>query len=212
MKKYRIRKPAVIGIYALTFISVFSGIYFIEKNLEPDNTFNEPNYDYVSKTNIEDQKPVPVVSNVPEVIRPYNDNNIVIVKDYYDYMADSEKQQKSLIYYEDTYMQSSGISYSNGENFDVLSILDGTVVKVKEDNLLGKIVEIRHDNNTISIYESLSEIYVKENDIVKQGDVIGKSGESNISKELGTHLYFELIIDGINVNPEKIYDKKVTEI
>ena len=211
MKKYRLRKPIIGAIYALTFISVFSGIYFIEKNLEPDNTFNEPNYDYVSKTNITEEK-IPVVSEVAELIRPYKDADIKIVKDYYDYKSDASKQVNSLIYYEDTYLQSSGVSYSNGNNFDVVSILDGTIVSVKEDNILGKTIEIRHDNDTISVYESLSEVYFKENDTVKQGEVIGKSGENNISKELGNHLYFELIIDGQNVNPEEYYNKKVTEI
>ena len=211
MKKYRLRKPIIGMIYALTFISVFSGIYFIEKNLEPDNTFNESEFNYVSKINI-NETPIPVVSSVPEIIRPYKSSDVILVKDYYDYKADKEKQKNALLYYEDTYLQSSGVSYSNGQVFDVVSILDGTVVKIKEDNILGKTVEIRHDNDTISIYQSLSEIYVNENDIVKQGDVLGKSGENNISKELGNHLYFELIINGQNVNPEEYYNKKVTEI
>lgn len=210
MKKYRLRKPIVVSIYALTFISVFSGIYFIERNLEPDNTFNEPNYDYVSKVNIDEN--VPVVADVPQIIRPYKATDIIVLKNYYDYQGDIEEQKNSLIYYEDTYLQSTGVSYGNGEIFDVISILDGTVISVKEDNILGKVVQVRHDNDTISIYESLSEVFVKENDEIKQGDVIGKSGESNISKELGNHLYFELIINGQNVNPEDYYNKKVTDI
>lgn len=210
MKKYRFRKPIIGAIYALTFISVFSGIYFIERNLEPDNTFNEPEFDYVSKINIEEQ--TPVVADVPEVIRPYTSSDISLVQNYYDYQGEIEDQKKSLIYYEDTYLQSTGVSYSNGEVFDVISILDGTVVSVKENNILGKTIEIRHDNDTISIYQSLSEIFVKENDVVKQGDIIGKSGENNISKELGNHLYFELIVNGQNVNPEQFYNKKVTEL
>lgn len=210
MKKYRLRKPIIGAIYALTFISVFSGIYFIERNLEPDNTFNEPEFDYVSKINIEEQ--TPVVADVPEVIRPYTSSDISLVQNYYDYQGEIEDQKKSLIYYEDTYLQSTGVSYSNGEVFDVVSILDGTVVSVKENNILGKTIEIRHDNDTISIYQSLSEIFVKENDVVKQGDIIGKSGENNISKELGNHLYFELIVNGQNVNPEQFYNKKVTEL
>ena len=210
MKKYRLKKPLIGMIYALTFISVFSGIYFIERNLEPDNTFNEREFDYVSKINIEEQ--VPVVADVPEIIRPYKATDILLVKNYYDYKGEASVQQNSLIYYEDTYLQSTGVSYSNGNPFDVVSILDGTVVSIKEDNILGKTIEIRHDNETISIYQSLSEVFVKENDQVKQGDIIGKSGENNISKELGNHLYFELIINGQNVNPEEYYNKKVTEL
>lgn len=210
MKKYRLRKPIIGMIYALTFISVFSGIYFIERNLEPDNTFNKTDFDYVSKINIDEQ--IPVVADDIQVIRPYTATDILPVKNYYDYQGEAENQKNSLIYYEDTYLQSTGVSYSNGNVFDVVSILDGTVLSVKEDNILGKKVEIRHDNDTISIYQSLSEIFVKENDTVKQGDIIGKSGENNISKDLGNHLYFELIVNGENVNPENYYNKKVTEL
>lgn len=210
MKKYRLRKPIIGMIYALTFISVFSGIYFIERNLEPDNTFNKPDFDYVSKINIDEQ--VPVVADVAQIIRPYTATDILPVKNYYDYQGEAENQKKSLIYYENTYLQSTGVSYSNGNIFDVVSILDGTVISVKEDNILGKKIEIRHDNDTISIYQSLSEVFVKENDTVKQGDIIGKSGENNISKDLGNHLYFELIVNGENVNPETYYNKKVTEL
>ena len=39
--------------------------------------------------------------------------------------------------------------------------------------------------------------------------LLGKSGQSNISADLGNHLYFELIIDNISVNPEEYYDKSL---
>lgn len=210
MKKYKLRKPVIYGIYALTFISVFSSIYFIEKSLEPNNTFNNNNVNYVSKTIFEDT--VPVVTYSIQIIRPYRDSDIKIVKNYYDYTADAENQKKALLYYEDTYLQSTGVAYSGKENFDVISILDGTVISVKEDNILGKTVQVRHNNEMISVYQSLSEVVVKENQTIKQGDLIGKSGMSNISKELNDHLHFELIVSGQNVNPEDYYNKKVSEI
>lgn len=58
-------------------------------------------------------------------------------------------------------MPNSGVDYGGKENFEVVSILDGTVIDVKEDDLLGKIVEIRHSNEMISVYQSLSEVTVK---------------------------------------------------
>ena len=45
-----------------------------------------------------------------------------------------------------------------------------------------------------------------------RGQTIAKSGTSNISTDLGNHLYFELIIDGVCVNPENYYDKLVNEL
>ena len=86
------------------------------------------------------------------------------------------------------------------------------MTEVKEDKLLGKIIQMKHDKDIISIYQSLSETSVKKGDTVKQGQVIGKSGTSNISTDLGSHLLFELIINGSTVNPEEYYDKLVSEI
>ena len=116
------------------------------------------------------------------------------------------------VYSENTYIQNSGVSYGKKDVFDVVSILDGTVIGVKEDNLLGKIIEIRHSNDVISVYQSLSEVNYKLNDNVMQGAVIGKSGMSSLSPELNNHLHFELFVKGINVNPENYYDKKLADL
>lgn len=211
MKKRVLRKWVVYGVYALTFLSVFSSIYFIEKSLAPENTFNnDKDYIYVSKTIFDDE--VPVVATTTQIIRPYKATDIDIAKNYYDYKADAQSQQKALLYYENTYLQNSGIEYKGSNNFDVVSILDGTVISIKTDNILGNVVEIRHDNDMISVYQSLSDVNVTENQDVKQGDTIGKSGTNNISKDLGDHLHFELIVNGQNVNPEEYYNKNINEI
>lgn len=212
MTKRRLKKSVVYAIYVLTFISVFGSIYFIEKNLEPANTFNEPSkdYEYVSETIFENE--IPVVADTVQIIRPYTATDVVNVKNYYDYKAEADAQQKALLYYEDTYLQNSGVAYSGPSNFDVVAILDGTVTKVENNNILGTIIEIRHANDTISVYQSVSDVKVTENQTVKQGEVIAKSGMNNISKDLGDHLLFELIIKGQNVNPEEYYNKKISEI
>ena len=78
------------------------------------------------------------------------------------------------MYYEDTYLQNSGVEYKGSDNFDVVSILNGTVISIKNDNILGNVVEVRHDNDMISVYQSLSDVKVTENQEIKQGDIIGK--------------------------------------
>ena len=42
--------------------------------------------------------------------------------------------------------------------------------------------------------------------------VIGKSGEANVSPELGNHLHFELYYQGSVVNPLDYYDKLIGEL
>lgn len=208
--KRKIRKEVKYCLYVISFIALFGLIYSIEKTLFPITFNNNDDFDYVSKTIFDDV--IPVVGEVSTIKRPYLDNDIKILKSYYDYQDESENQENSLIYTENTYIQNSGVSYGKTDTFDVIAILDGVVIDVKEDNLLGKIIEIRHSNDVISVYQSLSEINYKINDTVNQGDVIGRSGMSNISSELNNHLHFELIVRGLNVNPENYYDKKLADL
>ena len=58
----------------------------------------------------------------------------------------------------------------------------------------------------------MGSIDVKANDTVTQGMVIGKSGISNVSRDLGNHLHFELFYQGAVVNPENYYDKLPGEL
>lgn len=210
MTNRRIKRPVLYGIYAFIFVAVLGILYMVDSFMNKTTFNNDENYDYVSDTVIEDD--VPVVSTKEILIRPYTDASVTIKKDYYDYKATSEKQENAIIFYQNTYIQNSGVAYASNNVFDVVAVLDGTVNDVKEDELLGKIIEIKHDNNVISVYQSLSEVKVKKGDTVTQGMVIGKSGTSNISKDLGNHLHFELIINGSNVNPESYYDKNISEL
>ena len=90
-----------------------------------------------------------------------------------------------------------------------MTVLNGTVTKVTEDDLLGKTVEVKHDNDYITVYQSLSEVSVKKGDVVTQGQIIGKSGTNEIDKDLGNHLHFEMYLNGAIVNPADYIDKDI---
>ena len=213
----RLKKPVIYVIYGLSFCLLLGGIILLElsanrSKMESDTQDND--YQYVSETVLDEDKKddVPVVSSKVSIMRPYNDKDVKIVKNFYDYKGSEDEQEKSIIYYENTYMPSSGVSYGKDDSFDVVAILDGTVVEVKEDTTYGNIIKLEHDKKIISLYESVTDIKVKQGDMVKQGDVIAKSSTSNLSSDLGNHLYFELSIDGNIVNPENYYDKLVDEL
>lgn len=212
MTNRRLKKPVLYGIYVSIVFLVLGAIFLIEGTLSKDSfkDNNDERPTYVSDTIFSED--IPVVGEETKVIRPYTDTEIKVVKSYYDYQGSSEAQVNSILFHENTYLQNSGVSYGGKENFDVVAILDGTVTDIKEDSLLGNIVEIEHSNEMISIYSSLSEVNVKKGDVIKQGIVIGKSGTNNIAKDLGSHLDLELIIKGQTVNPENYYDKSVSEI
>ena len=201
--KRQSKKSVVYGLYGLSFTLLVGGIGLLGFSVKDLNKQEES---YVSKGILDYEEKVPVVSDDTKITRPYIDDKVVVSKNFYDYLAESKEQEESLIYYEGTYMPSSGVSYSKGD------ILNGTVKEVKEDTTLGNVITIEHENGITSVYQSVGEITIKANDTVTKGQVIAKSSVSNISTDLGNHLYFELIIDGICVDPENYYDKSINEI
>lgn len=206
MTHRKVKKQVVYTLYIFAAVLLVTVLALTEIKLNE----KREEHDYVNKTIFEND--IPVVAEKEIISRPYVDNSIKIVTNYYNAIDDEETQRNSLIFYENTYLPSTGIDYQSDYDFDVVSILDGVVVTVKEDQILGKIVEIKHNDNIISSYQSLGEILVTEGDNVTQGTIIGKSGTSNIQKNMGSHLHFELTIDSRNVDPEEYYDKELGNI
>ena len=154
---------------------------------------------------------MPVISeqeNTSAIMRPYTADKVEIGKSFYDYNSDETTQEGSVIYYENTYIQNTGVDYTSKEEFDVNAIADGTVISVTKDDIVGTTVKIEHANNMISIYQSIKDVKVKENDQVTIGQVIGKSGTNSIGSELGNHLHFELYQDDILVDPEAKFNSQ----
>ena len=197
-------KPVVYSLYGISIVFLFIGIIVLGNNPTIASLEN-PDFTY----DILGRFAAPVNNEVDLAIgRPYTDNNVTIVQNYYDYKSTEDDQRKSLIQYQDTYIQSTGISYQLIENsFDVVAVLAGEVIEVKTDELIGNRITIKHSESVTSIYQSIDEISVKKGDSVTKGMLLGKSGSSNINASLKNHLYFELIIDKNYVNPEGYYDK-----
>ena len=87
------------------------------------------------------------------------------------------------------------------KNQEVVSCLDGKILKAWEDGAYGKFVFIEHTwvpdpddfSKTTTLYschEHLSEIKVNVWDMVKEWDVIGKTG--NTGNSFGEHLHFQI--------------------
>ena len=198
-RKVKLKKlPLIVAI--LVLIPVLTVIIFSKESMKKTN-------DLVTTDTISDT--VPVINETRKMINPYTDSSVPISKSYYDYKGEATEQEKSITVYENTYIQNTGIDYISTNTFDIVSVLDGTVVTVKEDELLGKIIEVKHDNGLITSYQSLSEITVQKNDKIKQGQVIGKSGTNKLDKEIGNHLHFEIYENGSSVNPINYLNKEV---
>ena len=200
MTKVKLKLPVFLFLFimALIVLPVLT-LKFISK--EPERT------DYTLDEVVESD--LPVINETTTIINPYQDQSVTIKKGYYDYKGDEDSQISSIVKHDNTYIQNTGIDYVGENSFDVISILNGTVTNVKEDEELGKTVEITHDNGLVSIYQSLSEINVKKDDTVTQGLVIGKSAENKLDKDLGKHLYSEIYDNGQEVNPLNYLNKEV---
>ena len=204
-------KPFVFPIlYVLLIITLIGGLYFTSLFISKDSNESLKEINYVSNVILSDI--VPVANIDVKVINPYTSDKVVIKRYYYNMEDDLDRQKESIILYENTYMPNTGIDYVSEEVFEVVSVMDGVVIDIKEDEMLGKIVEVKHNNEFISSYAGLSEISVQKGEKIGIGSKIGLSGTSKLNESLGNHLHFEVYQNGINIDPLKIIDKNLGDL
>lgn len=176
----------------------------VEEKLNFDNV-------YVSEEILTDNIKAVMKEEEKKIKRPYEKDDIKIGKTFYDYKAEQKDQESSINYYENTYTQNTGIDYVSENVFNVHAILDGKVIKVTTDDIVGTTIKIEHKNGMISTYQSIKDPIVKENTEVVQGEILGTSGTNSYNESLGNHLHFELYYNGTLVDPEEYFDKKIEE-
>ena len=97
----------------------------------------------------------------------------------------------------------SGTDLAAPTGTPIISPADGKVVFVHPDLFLtGKTVMIDHGYGVFSSYSHLSQINVKQNQIVKSGDSIGLVGQTG--RATGPHLHFTITWYGVRINPEDL--------
>lgn len=204
-------KPFVFPVLYISLIfTLVLGLYFTSRMIEADSSDSLKDITYVSSIVLGNT--VPVINVDVTVNNPYVLEGVKIARYFYNSEDDVDRQRESLVYYNNTYMPNTGVDYTYEENFEVVAILDGTVIDIKEDELLGKIVEIRHENEFVSSYAGLSEISVQKGEAVTQGMKIGTSGTNKINESLGNHLHLEIYKNGINVDPLKVIGQKLGDL
>ncbi len=198
-------------IYLLILFSLTIGIYLTKKFYDSyDRSLIKDNITYVSSSIL--NRSVPIINNLNTIGNPFSKDNITISRYYYHKDDSLEDKEKSIVYYEGSYMPNTGIDYTSDEVFDVLAVYDGTVIDVNEDELLGKSVKIRHNNDVISVYQGLDNVEVLKGEIIYQGQKIATSGRSIINKDLGNHLHFEIYVNGETKDPITCIGKEIGDI
>jgi murein DD-endopeptidase MepM/ murein hydrolase activator NlpD len=90
-----------------------------------------------------------------------------------------------------TWLMHTGKDLAAPEGTPVVAALNGRVVSSGLAGGYGLAIEVEHDGpRRRTLYGHLSELYVREGQMVRQGDVIGRVGSTGLST--GPHLHFEV--------------------
>ncbi len=92
-----------------------------------------------------------------------------------------------------------GVDYAAPTGTEVRAVADGLVVLATELNVRGLSIMVDHGLGVFSGYWHLSEMDVVTGDFVRAGEGIGKMGNSG--RSTGSHLHWQLWVNGVAVNP-----------
>lgn len=213
MKKRKLKGFVLPTVYILVIGVLFISISFLGNTLQSQINYDED----LSVNALQEEDATPVIKNEEEVkeskiVKPFTSEKVSVSKSYYSKEDDEKTQQNSLVYYEQTYLQNSGILYSADETFDIINVYDGTVTNVSKDEILGNVVEITHNPNLKTVYYSLGEITVAKDDVITGGTIIGKSGDNLLDDEKDNCLLFEVYYNGNAIDPEEFYSMDITKL
>ena len=93
-----------------------------------------------------------------------------------------------------------GTDFAADEGTPVLAFADGTVLAAGEDEGYGNYVKLDHGDGFVTLYGHCSALLVSAGETVQKGQTIALVGSTGQST--GPHLHFELMHNGIYLNPE----------
>ncbi len=83
----------------------------------------------------------------------------------------------------------------------IVATADGVVTFAGRKGLLGKMIIIDHGHGMVTRYGHANKLLKKRGESIKRGDTIALVGNSG--RSTGSHLHYEVRLNGIPVNPEK---------
>ncbi len=104
------------------------------------------------------------------------------------------------------YRQHDGIDIGDKNYPTIYAAGAGKVIQAGKSSGYGNYVTIDHGNGFRTLYAHLKSYNVKVGDWVKKGQKIAKMGNTGTST--GTHLHFEIQINGVATDPTKFVEKR----
>ncbi|HSI57953.1 MAG TPA: M23 family metallopeptidase [Ideonella sp.] len=95
----------------------------------------------------------------------------------------------------------TGLDFPADPGTQILAAAGGVVVSTDFHPQYGNLVEVDHGNGLTTRYAHTSRILVKAGDLVKRGQPVALVGTSG--RSTGPHLHFEVLVDGVQQDPEK---------
>jgi murein DD-endopeptidase MepM/ murein hydrolase activator NlpD len=92
-----------------------------------------------------------------------------------------------------------GTDFAGAHGSPIYATADGQVIHAGWESGYGNLVKIRHDFGIETRYAHMSKVHVKVGQNVSRGDRIGDMG--NTGRSTGTHLHYEVRVNGRAINP-----------
>ncbi len=97
-----------------------------------------------------------------------------------------------------------GVDMAGAHGEPIYAAAAGTISKAGVMSGYGNLVEVSHGKGLDTRYGHLSKILVRPGEFVRQGQLIGRMGSTG--RSTGTHLHYEIRVDGRAVNPKPFLD------
>lgn len=98
----------------------------------------------------------------------------------------------------------AGADLAGSRGEPIYAAADGRIARAGRFGGYGTMAEINHGKGLSTRYGHMSLVLVKPGQRVKQGDIIGRMGSTG--RSTGTHLHYEIRVDGQAVNPKPFID------
>jgi murein DD-endopeptidase MepM/ murein hydrolase activator NlpD len=101
-----------------------------------------------------------------------------------------------------------GFDLASFRRAPVLAANSGVVLLAEYFGIYGNTVVIDHGYGLMSLYAHLSSISVSEDQKVRHGEEVGRTGQTGLAG--GDHLHFSMLLHGLQINPLEWWDPQWT--
>ncbi|WP_147534417.1 M23 family metallopeptidase [Bacillus marasmi] len=215
IKRFFKKRWVIPAIYLASAAIILTGILWYQNSKDLGSENLDYNATDISGKKINEQPAVEVNRTMENFVMPVSTpEDVVIQKQFYEFDGKKEEQVAALVEYKNSYHPNTGIDITMRDKkaFDVVASLSGTVTDVREDSLLGNVIEIEHDKGIVTQYSSVTDIEVEAGDEVEQGQSLATAGKSLYNEDAGVHVHFEIRKDNVPVNPVDFINKPLNAL